>query len=164
MWGPETACICESLGSSEFLGFLTTLTGISDLSIDFWGGGLHQTVSGGLLSIHADFNRHPCTGLDRRLNLLLFLNRDWDEAWGGALELWDVEMTGCVQRIWPVANRMVVFSTSDTSFHGHPDPLAVPPEITRKSIAAYYYTAGRPKDEQSDEHSTIYRTRPGGDW
>jgi Rps23 Pro-64 3,4-dihydroxylase Tpa1-like proline 4-hydroxylase len=93
--------------------------------------------------VHADFNRHEKLNLDRRLNLLLYLNRDWKEEYGGHLQLWTRDMGRCVVKVLPVFNRCVVFSTTDFSYHGHPDPLTCPPGRTRKSIAMYYYTNGR---------------------
>src|SRR5581483_6543461 len=109
----------------------------------FTGGGLHQIERGGYLKIHADFDRHEKLGLQRRLNVLVYLNRDWDESYGGALELWDRAMTHPVVRVLPVFNRCVVFSTTDQSYHGHPEPLTCPPDRRRRSLALYYYTAAR---------------------
>ena len=150
------------MNSSTFLRFLETLTGIPHLIPDphFVGGGMHQSVRGGRLAIHADFNRHPEWQLDRRLNLLLYLNTDWDETWGGQLELWDQRMTACAKAIAPVFNRMVIFSTTRTAYHGHPHPLACPEGVSRKSLALYYYSNGGPAGEPSKRHSTLYRMRP----
>lgn len=151
------------LNSATFMKFLETLTGIEGLIPDpyFAGGGLHQIETGGYLKIHADFNLHPKFRLDRRLNLLLYLNENWQEEYGGHLELWDKQMTSCVQRILPIFNRCVIFNTTDFSYHGHPEPLKCPPGITRKSLALYYYSNGRPDAEASDEHGTLVRPRPG---
>jgi len=151
------------LNSSTFVRFLELLTGIDGLIPDpyFVGGGLHQIEPGGFLKIHADFNRHSKLKLDRRLNLLVYLNENWQEEWGGALELWSRDMSKCARRILPLFNRAVVFETTDFSFHGHPDPLACPIGRTRKSLALYYYTNGRPGEELSGEHGTLMRSRPG---
>lgn len=151
------------LNSSVFVNFLEELTGIEGLIPDphFTGGGLHQIERGGYLKIHADFNRHPRLRLDRRLNLLLYLNEDWKEEYGGHLELWDGKMERCVSRILPAFNRCVVFSTTDFSNHGHPEPLACPEGRTRKSLALYYYSNGRPAGEADGDHGTLMRLRPG---
>ena len=148
----------EAMNSFEMLLWLEALTGIDGLIPDpyFGGGGLHQIEPGGFLKVHADFNIHPKLKLDRRLNMLIYLNKDWPEEWGGHLELWDAEGRGCVERILPLFNRTVVFSTSDASYHGHPHPLAAPPGVTRKSVSLYYYTAGRPPQERSAPHDTIF--------
>lgn len=161
--GPVTRQLLYELNSASFVTFLEELTGIEGLIPDphFVGGGLHQITRGGLLGIHSDFNLHKRLKLDRRLNALVFLNKDWKEEWGGAIELWDREMTRCVRKYHPVFNRCVIFSTTDFSFHGHPDPLEVPQERTRKSIALYYYTNGRPPEEISAPHSTLHQRRPG---
>ncbi len=95
------------------------------------------------------------TRLYRRLNLLLFLNEGWREEWNGDLELWDREKRGCEVRIAPDAGRAVLFETSDTSFHGHPAPLACPDGVSRRSIALYYYSP-QPAGPNPVEHSTLY--------
>ena len=149
----------DATNGFEMLLFLERLSGIEGLIPDpyFGGGGLHQIEPGGFLKIHADFNVHPKLHLDRRLNMLTYLNKGWREEWGGHLELWDADMHKCRAKIAPLFNRTVVFSTTDTSFHGHPHPLASPPGVTRKSVSLYYYTAGRPESERSEPHNTIFR-------
>ena len=148
----------DALNGFEMLLWLEALTGIEGLIPDpyFGGGGLHQIEPGGFLKVHADFNVHPKLKIDRRMNMLIYLNRDWREEWGGHLELWDASATSCRKRIAPVFNRTVIFSTTDTSFHGHPHPLQSPAGVTRKSVSLYYYTAGRPAEEQSAPHDTIF--------
>ena len=161
--GPFTRHVIAQFNSAGFLEFLEKMTGIDGLIPDphLFGGGLHQIQRGGFLKIHADFNRHERLHLDRRLNLLLFLNRDWDEAYGGQLELWDREMAHCVKRVLPVCNRAVVFSTTSTAYHGHPNPLTCPEGRYRRSMALYYYTSGRPAEEIREAHTTLYQERPG---
>ena len=156
---PNLRAFLDAMNGFEMLLFLEALTGIEGLIPDpyFGGGGLHQIETGGFLKIHADFNVHPKLKLDRRVNMLIYLNKDWDDAWGGHLELWNPSMTECRQRIAPLFNRTVVFSTTDTSYHGHPAPLRAPPGVTRKSVSLYYYTAGRPEEERSEAHDTIFR-------
>jgi hypothetical protein len=152
------------LNSGPFLEFLQRLTGIDNLIGDpqFEGGGLHQIVAGGKLAIHADFNKHSCFGLDRRLNMLIYLNKNWKEEYGGHFELWDRNMSTMVSKVTPVFNRIVIFTTSEYSYHGHPDPLSCPPDVTRKSLALYYYTNGGVRDEESSgRHSTLFQARPG---
>lgn len=148
----------NEMNSFEMVLWLEALTGIDGLIPDpyFGGGGLHQIEPGGFLKVHADFNVHPKLKLDRRLNMLIYLNKDWREEYGGHLELWDRSGKTCCKRILPLFNRTVVFSTTDTSFHGHPEPLASPPGVTRKSVSLYYYTAGRPESERSQPHDTIF--------
>jgi hypothetical protein len=149
----------QEFNSAPFIDFLETLTGIDGLVPDpmMLGGGVHLSRPGDLLGIHADFNWHPKLKLHRRVNLLVYVNPVWDEAWGGDLELWDTTASRCVRAFAPLMNRAVVFNTRSDTFHGHPRPLACPEGVFRKSIAAYYYTAERPADEVRDPHSTRYK-------
>ena len=163
-YGAITRHFIHTLNSKPFLNFLEKLTGIRGLIPDpsLEGGGLHQIMPGGLLKIHADFNKHPVTQLDRRLNVLVYLNKDWEESYGGHFELWDRNMDAAKVKILPVFNRMAIFSTTSYSYHGHPDPLACPEDRSRKSIALYYYTNGRPAEEidpKLGSHSTLFRMR-----
>ena len=160
---PVAALVAE-LNAAPFLRLLAEATGIPGLIPDpyFYGGGMHQIMPGGKLAIHADYNLHPVMQVERRLNLLVYLNEGWDEAWGGHLELWDREMGGCRRRVAPLFNRVVVFRTDSTSFHGHPDPLACPEGRARRSVALYYYTQAREAtDLATGGHSTLFRERPG---
>jgi Rps23 Pro-64 3,4-dihydroxylase Tpa1-like proline 4-hydroxylase len=161
-FGPITRLLLYHMNSITFLDFLSKITGIENLISDpcFDGGGLHQIPRGGKLGVHTDFNKHRRYGLDRRLNALLYLNKDWREDYGGHLELWNRSVTQCEAKILPVFNRLAVFATTDYTFHGHPDPLRCPEGMTRKSLALYYYSNGRPAEEISGEHSTVFKTRP----
>lgn len=161
--GDATRMLLYNFNSATFITFLEILTSIDGIIPDphFEGGGLHQIERGGYLKMHVDFNWHAKMKLDRRLNLLLYLNKDWKEEYGGYLELWDTELTRCEQKILPVFNRCVVFSTTDFSYHGHPEPLTCPEDRSRKSLALYYYSNGRPAEELSGgNHSTIFKARP----
>jgi Rps23 Pro-64 3,4-dihydroxylase Tpa1-like proline 4-hydroxylase len=159
-FGPVTRSLMAELNSGGFVRALERLTGIRHLVVDaeLFGAGQHQIGPGGLLKVHADFNKHVRTGLDRRLNALLYLNDPWDEAWGGHFELWDSKMTQAVVRVPPSLGTFVVFSTTATSFHGHPDPLQCPPGTSRKSLALYYYSSPISID---GFRTTDFRARPG---
>lgn len=159
-WGPTLRALVEQLNHPSFVRVLERLTGIEGLlpDPDLDGAGLHRIPSGGFLNVHADFtahHRHP--HLRRRVNLLLFLNPDWEAAWGGALELWSRDMRRCVTAIEPLGNRAVVFSTDEASYHGHPEPLRCPEDVQRRSLALYYFTA----EDEVDVRATTYRARPG---
>ena len=152
------------LNSETFLLWLQELTGIKEKLISdpyFNGGGFHEIRRGGLLKIHADYNKHPETKLDRRINLLIYLNKDWKEEYGGHVELWSKDMQTCYKKILPLFNRIVIFNTLTNSYHGHPEPLSCPEYMSRKSIALYYFSNGRPLNEVHQEHTTIYKRRPG---
>lgn len=163
-FGLYTRTFIHILNSKPFLTFLEKLTSIENLIPDptLEGGGLHQILPGGLLKVHADFNIHHRTNLDRRLNVIVYLNKDWKEEYGGFFELWNENMSEAVVRLLPLFNRMAIFSTTSTSYHGHPDPLTCPEDRSRKSLALYYYTNGRPQNEiinGLETHSTIYKNR-----
>jgi hypothetical protein len=153
--------LIHELNSGYFLRFLETLTGIPDLISDtkLVGGGLHMIERGGKLSVHVDFSHHPTNGLNRRLNLLLYLSKNWQEEYGGQLEFWNRDIESCGQKIFPMFNRCAIFSTSPISYHGHPEPLNCPDDMTRNSIALYYFTKGRPREEEG-EHNTLFKSRP----
>lgn len=158
-WGPTLHSIAREFCSPRFVEFLQELTGITDLIPDWTmdGGGLHQTLRGGHLNIHADFTTHHAhENWARRVNILLYLNHEWPEEWGGKLELWDKDMTACQGRVTPAGNRMLVFTTTFDSFHGHPDGLTCPPEEARRSMALYYFT----EEEKAVRRSTNYQARP----
>ena len=162
--GLFTRYVLYSLNSQIFLRFLEELSGIPALISDstFRGGGLHNTLPGGKLGIHLDFNKHKKYDLDRRLNCIVYLNKDWQDEYNGHVELWDGDITKCYQRVAPVFNRVVLFTTSDHSWHGHPDPLNCPEHMSRKSLALYFYTHGRPAADGEDvKHSTLWKFKPG---
>ena len=152
------------LNSQIFLNFLQKLTNIDEKLVPdpyLLGGGLHELRNEGYLNIHADFNLHPSMKLDRRLNILIYLNKNWSENFGGSLQLWDKDMKNCIQKILPEFNRMVIFSTTDFSYHGNPEKVSCSNDNSRKSIAMYYYSNGRPSHERKlGLHSTIFRKRP----
>ena len=157
--------LARFMNAEAFLLFLQTLTGIEEKLIPdpyFVGGGYHEVRQGGFLKIHADFNKHKTMGLDRRINVLVYLNKDWDASYGGAFELWDKKMTRCEVSILPFFNRVVIFSTTSTSYHGHPDPLTCPADRSRRSFALYYYSNGRPERERVEfqgAHGSLFKAR-----
>ncbi|HAC57075.1 2OG-Fe(II) oxygenase [Parvibaculum sp.] len=159
---PSYRQLIWELNSHYFLDFLSKLSGIKNLLPDpnLRGAGIHQIGTGGFLKVHADFTLQRDFALSRRINLLLYLNRDWPEEYGGHLELWDREIKGPPKRVLPIANRCVIFSTTADSFHGHPKPLTCPEGVYRKSIALYFYTNGRPDDKTPPVISTDWRDTP----
>jgi len=165
-----TRNLFAELNSQAFLGFLEELTRLDGLISDphFEGGGLHETKRGGHLGVHADFNIHGLLKIERKLNLLVYLNEDWDPEFGGQLELWDKEMRRCAVKVEPVFGRAVIFNTALDSFHGHPEPLNCPPERSRRSIATYYYRAPDDGLASLPKRTTNFQARPGSvdktDW
>ncbi len=169
--GPPYARFDRMLRSSAFRSWLSAATGIPKLLYDpvYVGGGTHENLDGQDLDPHIDFNYHPATGLHRRLNLIVFLNPEWEEDWGGALELhvdpWLPPAQDEVRRIVPLANRCVIFETTERSWHGF-RRIRLPEDkqhLSRRSIAVYYYTRRRPRPEAAPSHGTLYVPRPLGD-
>jgi hypothetical protein len=142
-----------AFNSYPFLNFLEKLTGIQGLIPDPYlnGGGIHQILSGGKLDVHADFNHLRALNLYRRINVLLYLNKNWREEYGGNLEMWTPESTECEKEVRPIFNRLVVFATTKSTLHGHPKPLNTPEDVTRKSLALYFYTATRDPTQHYDQ-------------
>jgi len=155
--------IIHELNSGLFLDFLERLTGIPNLIADTKcvGGGLHQIKRGGKLAVHLDFSHHPGNQLFRRVNVLIYLNKNWQESYQGHLELWNKDITHCEKKILPIFNRCAIFSTSENSYHGHPEPLACPEDVTRKSISLYYFTKNPPEGKEDVVHNTMFKSRPG---
>ncbi len=158
---PYTRNLFYFLNSRPFLLFLEEVTGIQGLIPDpyFVGGGIHKVANGGHLDIHADFNHHGKLNLERRLNVLIYLNKDWKAEWGGEFEIWNTEMTEKVASFVPIFNRMCCFSTGSDTWHGNPEPVNHPDGEPRMSIALYYYTATW--DETRKSHTTLFKPRPG---
>lgn len=158
---PYTRQLFYVLNSRPVLAFLEELTGIRGLIPDpyFAGGGVHMVANGGHLDIHADFNHHGGLDLERRVNMLIYLNKDWKADYGGSFEVWNEDMSEQVASYVPLFNRMCIFSTSSTSWHGNPVPVNHPEGEPRMSIALYYYTATW--DSTRRAHTTLFKPRPG---
>jgi 2-oxoglutarate-Fe(II)-dependent oxygenase superfamily protein len=164
--GPAYSALDGLVRSADFLALIGRITGIPDLLYDPWyfGGGTHENRGGQDLDAHVDFNRHPVEKWHRRLNLIVYLNHEWNDAWGGSLELHSDPRSpdDRITTITPLYNRAVIFETTEWSWHAFP-LIALPADkqaLTRKSIALYFYTRERPVDEIADTHSTIYVDRP----
>ena len=156
---PAFTLLHNALSSPDFEGWLADITGITPLGTvdDRLGYGLHQGGDGSFLDIHIDYNIHPITKLQRKLNFLLFLNPVWEEGWGGFLELWDGRSQKTGQHIAPLLNRAVIFECSEISYHGY-NKMEVPRGITRKSYYQYYFTT---PEKHLRYHDTIFRPTPG---
>lgn len=146
--------------SEKFIQFLVNVTGIEELESDplLCGGGIHKITENGRLSIHSDFNIHPVLNKFRRLNVLLYLNKNWSSESNGQLELWSKDMKNCVKSVPPIFNRLIIFRITDDAFHGHPEPWLS--SVPRLSFALYYYTNDRPNHEKSDFHWALWQERP----
>jgi hypothetical protein len=151
----------NELNSAKFMADVEYITGIPALLSDeqYEGGGMHLTGPGGRLDVHVDFNVTEHRKLFRRLNILVYLNPTWRDEWGGHIELWDKDVKVCHFRSQPIMNKCLIFETSNISYHGV-TPLKTPPDVIRRSFAAYYYTKEPPANWDGKAHSTIFRARP----
>ena len=145
-YGENLSNVFKYLTCDDFIDYLEKLTGITGIirnDLKLKGAGVHRILKDGFLQVHTDFNSYDSDKhgrLDRRINLLLYLNPDWKDEYNGHLLLCDMQNQKVNYKISPLLNRCVIFNTTKTSLHGHPDPLNVPDNICRESIAVYYYT------------------------
>ncbi len=166
-FGDKTKAFIHFLNSQPFLQFLQIISLIEETLIPdsyLEGGGLYETKKGGFVKIHADINKHRLTQLDKRLHLMVFLNKDWKQEYGGDYELWNKDMTHCVKKVLPEFNSLFFFTTTDDSYHGSPDPLQCPENRSNKSVSLFYYSNGRPSNEVNEgfhDHSINYKFRKG---
>jgi len=158
---PAIKKLSDLLASDEYVNMWSELTGVPDLIADLslTGGGVHETNSGGHLDVHVDFNYHDDMKSYRRLNILIYFNKDWKEGYGGYLDVWDKNVNKCYGSFAPKFNRACGFLTSEVSFHGV-TPLTCPPDVIRKSFATYYYTKEMPETWEGKKHSTVFKARP----
>lgn len=153
----------DEINSSKLLEIVQKITGIENILADdlLFGGGLHQSINGAFLDVHLDFNIHPKTKQHRRMNIIIYMNKNWKEEYGGFLELWDMDKKEQIGNVAPSFNRCVIFETNKVSFHGHPKGIKTPKGITRKSLAAYFYTKNRPEEEIENDRNTLYVNTEG---
>lgn len=152
------------LNGADFLRAVSGLFKIEKLMPDpyFSGGGLNVTRKGGLLDVHVDGNYHDASGLNRRMNALLYLNPDWEPEWGGEFGIYDANGERCMKKIEPLFNRLVIFDSHDKSWHGLPDPVNFPEYSPRKSIILYYYTKSPRPESQiviDQPHSALWKKK-----
>lgn len=158
---PSIRHVLAQLRSGEFISFLEALTGVEGLVADPHNGGCHQTNPGGFLEVHVDASWNDRLALYTGINMFVYLNQDWDESFGGHLELWDTKGERCLSRILPAFNRVVIFSSGEQTYHGHPTPLDCPPGFSRKSLAANFCVSRRPDYQSAFRRSAVYRVNRG---
>lgn len=159
--GPASRMYFSLVNSQEFVEFLGEITGLSHLIVDrtLFGGGLHESRSGGRFGIHRDFDRHAETGLHNEMVFLTYLNADWDPAWGGALELWDVANERSAASVQPEFGVSLLMRNRHDSFHGHPEPMRLPDGVRRRSLASYYYSNPRRLEHRAAARTTTFLQR-----
>ena len=156
------------LQSEETLKLFKTISDIPNLENDphLHGAGIHCHPQGGKLDVHLDYSIHPISGKERRLNLIIYLNKYWEEEWNGALELWkpyenDKNPKECIKKIYPIYNRAVLFQTNNISLHGLPEVIKCPENEFRKSFAIYYVS--EPTINAMTRYIAEYFPRPNED-
>lgn len=156
--GPMMQAFQQAMDGAPFTAYLEAVTGITGLVADPTRllAGLHETPVGGFTKVHTDFSRHPKTDLHHRVNVLLYMNPEWHEEWGGQLELWPSDMHGDPTVVQPTLGTLVVFATNDDSKHGLPRPVTCPEGTTRRSLAFYFYSKERHGDKLTAPHSAYY--------
>jgi dTDP-glucose 4,6-dehydratase len=162
------------------------LSGINNLEFDPYlhGAGIHVHPRNGRLHMHLDYEKHPYLTKERRLNVILYLNKDWDPLWNGETQLWDKNMEKCIVKSPVKFNTAIIFKTNDISWHGIPEKIMCPEGVYRKTVAYYYISdiyspaklekvgndgsgyrtkaafTKRPEDEYSDKIEKLYKIRP----
>ena len=154
-YGPYLKQLFVELNSPFFIKHIEEITGVNNIicnELSLHGAGIHRVKSKGFLQLHTDFNTYNSKNriLDRRINLLIYLNPDWKSEYRGELCLCDKNTNMCAKKIEPILNRCVIFNTTSSSIHGHPEPLNIPDHIARQSIAVYYYTENTQGDKEVD--------------
>jgi len=157
----------QYLSSESFLTLVSEITGIPDLLFDpeMFGGGTHENLHGQGLYPHVDFNYDLDCERHRRLNLLLYLNKEWHDEWGGVIELHSNPRKPEDDRVIgfsPIFNRAVIFETNEYSWHGFRQ-IQLPADkqhLSRKCVSLYLYTKARPADEIVPPHGTFYVMDP----
>lgn len=159
--GPAAATYFAIVNAGWFIALLSDLSGVRELIADptLHNAGLHESRPGGRFAIHTDFVRSACTGLRNEMVLITYLNPNWQPAWNGALELWDSERRACVDRIEPELGRTILMRNGPAHYHGHPTPLASPPDYPRRSLASYYYSVPG-AESQRGSTASIYLSMP----
>jgi len=159
---PVFSQLRSEIMSPAFGQWMAQVTGIKDVFVtdDNLGTGLHQGSDGSFLDIHVDFNIHATRNVHRRLNMLIYLNKNWKDEYGGGMEMWNADMTKMEKIVMPHLNRCLIFETSDISYHGY-SKITLPPGVTRKSFYTYFYTEVTDKALLNKYHDTIFKPKPG---
>lgn len=151
------------LSSNQITELFRKITNITNLEHDAYlhGAGLHVHPRNGRLNIHLDYEKHPFSGKERRLNVILILTKNWKPEWNGFNELWDENVTECIKKTDNVFNRVILFKTNDISWHGLPEKINCPENVYRKSLAYYYVSPlNSIKDEREYRSKAVFVKRP----
>jgi len=153
---PNISDIFNLLSTNNFIDIIKKITNIQTLEYDPYlhGAGLHSHPNNGRLHIHLDYEKHPISGKERRLNLIYFTNNDWKEEYNGDLQIWEKNMSSCAKKIYPKFNRAIIFQTNDISWHGLPEKIVCPENISRQTLAYYWVS-----DLETKKKESMYRLK-----
>lgn len=154
----------KKMESDECISIFSKLSEINNLESDptLHGSGLHAHPNKGRLGLHLDYEKHPkLENKQRRLNIILFMTKNWKEEWNGANELWDKDVTECKVKTFPKFNRAIIFKTNEFSWHGLPEIINCPDGVYRKSLAYYYLSSleSKPKESKYGAGKSGYREK-----
>jgi hypothetical protein len=158
---PATQAYFDLVYSGPFMRYLTQITGVANILPDpeLWGGGMHEVPKGGHFEVHVDFQKHPRNKLDNRFAMITYLNKNWPAKQGGALELWEPDMSRCAVSVLPEFGRTLLFRQSLRTPHGVVQPVSGPDGTVRRSVISYYYTNGVEGDDRGDSLTTAFVRR-----
>jgi len=156
--GPASRIYFNLVNSHAFVEFLGDISGMPHLIVDrtLFGGGLHESRSGGKFGIHRDFDRHAETGLRNEMVFLTYLNPGWNPDWGGALELWDAATQRAEANVLPELGVSLLMPNRHDSYHGHPEPMQLPDGVRRRSLASYYYSNAHRHEHRAAARTTAF--------
>ena len=152
------------LSTNNIINKFSNISNITNLEYDPYlhGAGLHAHPRYGRLNMHLDYEKHPIlNNKERRLNIILFLNKTWKEEWNGDNQLWDLSMQNCIAKTFPKFNRAIIFNTNEISWHGVPNKILCPENIYRKSLAYYYISplSNKNTNYKFGDNGSGYRTK-----
>lgn len=155
--------IIDGLYTQEFLAHMSKLSGIENLESDphLNAGGLHSYTRNGVSGVHLDYTIHPLSGKERRLSIMIYMSKNWDDAWGGHLKMWDDNLENCKTLTHSLWNTALIFRTNGKAYHGFPEPIKCPEGNFRKVIGIYYMSEPTIESLQNPRKNAHYFAEPG---
>jgi hypothetical protein len=155
---PEAYKFVNEMHSALGMEWLTKITGITDLIPDPYlvGAGYSRAYTGDTLQLHTDFNWNDQLRLHRMASFIVYLNPDWKEEWGGALEFTDFDRKETIQKIPTMFNRAVIWRHHKRGFHGFPEPMHCPADQTRNTFRLFFYYSDANYKDDDRPHRSLY--------
>ena len=140
---PTIQTLVHCFNSGVFINWLEGITGKHKLISDphLVGGGLSTCGNGKSLKLHTDFNWNDELALNREVNLMMYINPVWDAAWGGGLELWNLDKSSINTTIHTRPNRLLIWDHDERLVHGYPEPINCPDDQYRTNLRIFYYSS-----------------------